>query len=71
MAETMQKALIYGSTSFIGAALMETMAASGYEVKAGDSAHDALSADVIVCNAYGNDTVRSPVPEISRRFIVQ
>ena len=59
MAEIVQKALIFGSASFIGAALMETMEASGYAVEAGHAGSDALSADVVVCCAYGNDPVRS------------
>lgn len=59
VAQTVQKALIFGSASFIGAALMETMEASGYAVEAGHAGSDVLSADVIVCSAYGNDTVRS------------
>jgi hypothetical protein len=63
VAQTVQKALIFGSASFIGAALMETMETSGYAVEAGHAGSDVLSADVIVCSAYGNDTVRSSAPE--------
>lgn len=60
--ETSQKALVFGSASFIGAALVETMRAAGYEVEVGHADSDVLAADVVVCNAYGKDTVSSPAP---------
>ena len=63
MTDTVQKALIFGSASFIGAALVETMEASGYEVEAGHVGSDVLAADVVVCNAYGDDPVRSSATE--------
>ena len=73
MAETLQKAVVFGSASFTGAALMEKMAAAGYDVEAGQEASDALSADVIVCNTYGNDTVRAAPYRrvVSRRALAQ
>ena len=61
--ETVQKALIFGSASLIGAALMDTMEASGYQVEAGHAHSDVLAADVVVCIAYGKDAVRSSPPE--------
>ena len=60
--EALQKALVFGSASFIGAALVETMRASGYEVEAGHADSDVLAADVVVCNAYGKGTVSTPAP---------
>ena len=61
--ETVQKALIFGSASLIGAALMETMEASGFQVEAGHADSDVLAADVVVCIAYGRDAVRNSPPE--------
>jgi nucleoside-diphosphate-sugar epimerase len=53
-----RKVLMFGSTSFIGAALMETMQASGYELEAATADSNVLAADVVVCNVYGKDPVR-------------
>eukprot|EP01046_Picozoa_sp_COSAG06_P015104 COSAG06_NODE_958_length_11320_cov_10.832724_1_plen_77_part_00 len=53
-----RKALMFGSKSFIGAALMETMQASGFELEEGTADSDVLAADVVVCNVYGKDPVR-------------
>lgn len=53
--EAPQRALVYGAETFIGAPLLGSLKAGGYEVEAATAESDVLGADVIFCNVYGKD----------------
>lgn len=57
-----QTAMVFGSGSFIGDALVGAMAKAGYVTEAATAASDVLAADVVVCNVYGLDPVNAKPP---------